>query len=40
MLSYIFSDLLMDLRFVPTLFKVGKLDLFENVSLDGDSSEL
>jgi hypothetical protein len=27
-LSYIFSDPFMGLRFVPTVFKVGKLDLY------------
>jgi hypothetical protein len=41
MLSYIFSDPFMGLRFVPTIFKANKLDLCdEDVSLDGGTSEL
>lgn len=40
MLSYIFSNPLMGLRFVLTAFKAGKLDLCEDVSLDDDSFEL
>jgi hypothetical protein len=40
MLSYVFSDPLMSLRFVQMVFKADKLDLCEGVSLDGGICKL
>jgi hypothetical protein len=36
----IISDPLIGLRFVPNVFKAGKLDRCEDVGLDGGSSEV
>jgi hypothetical protein len=40
MLSYVFGDPLMGLRFLPTIFKGVKLDLCKDISLNGGSSVL